>query len=96
MSTPFVSGPPGTASFTYFDGAASRLLKTGPGSLRAVIVGVPSVSGEVTLYDGLDTSGKVIAVLDATEGRNVDFSCAFFTGLYVVVAGATNTTISFF
>lgn len=82
--------------FAYFSSAATALLQTGAGSVRATSPGVPGVVGNVTLYDGLDATGKVIAVLDANVGRDLDVSCQFDTGLYVVVTGNPNVTISFF
>jgi hypothetical protein len=85
-----------TPNFTYFASAGSLLLKTGAGNARATSPGVPGVVGNVTLYDGLDATGKVIGDLAANVGRDLDFSCQFDTGLYVVATGNPNTTISFY
>lgn len=82
--------------FTYFASAASLLLKTGAGSVRVTSPGVPGVAGRVVLYDGLDSTGKVIAVLDANIGRDLDVSCQFSVGLFVVASGSPNTTVSIF
>ncbi|MFM0500348.1 hypothetical protein [Paraburkholderia caffeinilytica] len=97
MAQPFISGPPGSAAFAYFSSAGSKLLKTGPGSLRAVSIGVPATAAQVKLFDGVDDTGTLIATVDAGEGRDIDFSAQFNVGLYVQVTGGNpNLTITFF
>ncbi|MDR8399219.1 hypothetical protein NE850_23130 [Paraburkholderia sp. USG1] len=92
----YVAGPPGTANLAFIDTAGTMLLKTGPGSLKGVSIDVPAASGTVTLYDGIDDTGKVIGVLDASVDVYLDYGCQFNTGLNVQVVGNPEVTISFF
>lgn len=89
----FISGAPGTAAFAYFSVPGSTLVKTGPGSLRAVSIGVAAANGHVKLFDGLSVTGRLIADLDASAGRDIDFNAQFSTGLFVVVVGNPNVTV---
>jgi hypothetical protein len=85
-----------TPGFTYFAVAGISLLTTGPGSMRATSFGIPGVYGQVQLYDGLDATGTLLTTINANVGRDIDFSCQFSTGLFVVTTGNPNVTIVFF
>jgi hypothetical protein len=85
-----------TPGFTYFAVAGIALLTTGAGSARASSFGVPGTYGQVQLYDGLDDTGTLITTLDVNINIDVDFSCQFSTGLFVVTTGNPNVTIVFY
>lgn len=62
---------------------------TGAGAkLKSVVVGTGAASGVVTVYDGQDNTGTVVAVIDATAFRYANFHGTWCkNGLYVVLSG---------
>lgn len=85
-----------TPNFTYISTAGIALLTTGPGSMRAVSLGVDGVYGSVQIFDGLDATGTLLTTVNANVGIDTDFSAPFTTGLFVQVSGHPNTTITFY
>jgi hypothetical protein len=96
MTQPYISGPPGAASFKYVTGAITTQIKTGAGSLHGVVVGIAAAGATVALYDGLNTSGTPIGVVDASTVRSAIFDCQYNTGLYMVVTGTPAVTVTYF
>jgi len=66
-------------------------LKIGGGTLHSIVINtVGSASNLLTIYDGTDTSGMVIAAIDTTAARGqFVYDVAFQTGLYAVLAAGT-------
>ncbi|MFM0428197.1 hypothetical protein PQQ75_04205 [Paraburkholderia aspalathi] len=96
MATANVLAAPGLYKYANLSAAGSTLLKTGIGSLGGVVVGTGAAGATITLYDGTNTSGTLIAVLSAAAPVPLTFGVSFFTGLYVVVAGGSpNVTVSY-
>ena len=79
--------------------STTTLVKTGVGVLKAVCINTKGASSNTaTVYDGVDNTGSVIAVLDTT----VTFGCQNYnvgvtTGITVVTATGTagDLTVSF-
>lgn len=74
------------------------LVKSGAGTLHAIVIGTPVASATIKLYDGLTavnifstlTLGSVIT---GDQPVALTFDVAFNTGLTVVTSGATDVTI---
>jgi|GEM_PF-4125591 len=66
-------------------------------TLDNVIVGTGAVSGVLTIYDGQDaTTGDVVAVIDATAFRYIDFDVFLSKGLFAVISGgAAKVTLTY-
>jgi hypothetical protein len=95
MTTPYVSPPPGTATYAHLT-AGSTLLKTGVGSLQGVDINTAGTAGAtVTLYDGTSSGGTEIAVISAAEQFNPRFGVQFTTGLYVALVGTPDVTVCY-
>lgn len=86
--------------YTHLTTAASTLIKTGPGYLASVTINTLAASAVITVYDGIDNTGAVIAVITnpATlliEGpQSAFYGVGFVTGLYTVTTGTQDITIS--
>lgn len=91
-----VLAAPGRYAFANLSSSGSTLLKTGIGSLGGVAIGTGAVGASITLYDGIDNTGKLISVIGAAAPAGLTFGIQFFTGLYVVVAGGSpNAVVSY-
>lgn len=84
-----VSAPEGGFSYQHEAAAGTYLSKTGAGVLHAVHVNTKGVTDTVTVYDGIDDTGTVIAALDATVVADHVYDAVFTVGLCVVIAGGT-------
>ncbi len=73
------------------------VIKTGSGILVNVAIGLPvTLSGTLTLYDGVDTSGTVINILNllfSGAPANIQYGCSFTRGLYAVTTGTGNPDV---
>jgi hypothetical protein len=95
MSGPFVARPPGAALYLNFAAAtAGTLIKSGPGSPADVVINTGAI-GTISLYDSLSASGQVIAVISTAAPIRLSFGVAFATGLFAVVTGSGNSTITY-
>lgn len=92
----FVAGPPGSGRFVNITTAGGTLVKSGPGSLQAVVINSGSASATVSLFDGTSSAGVSMGVISAASEFDLSYGLAFSTGLYVEIAGAPNTTIIFY
>ena len=76
-----------------------QLIKTGEGALYHVTFNTQTAAGVVTLYDGLSTSGKLIATITvpaSPQSNTLFYNVYFTTGLFVVIATQTeDITISY-
>lgn len=68
---------------------AGVLLQKGLTLLNKVVVNNTGTAWVITIYDGFDANGTVIAVLSALNGGNYDFECTLTQGLFIVATGTT-------
>lgn len=85
-------------SSTNIAGAATTVIKTGPGVLVGIIVNKAVASGVITVYDNTAASGTKIATITnpATlvhSQINLPYGVKFSTGLTVVTSAADDITI---
>jgi hypothetical protein len=88
--------------FTYKNLAANAntSVKSTPGFLHALVINkIGASSNTITVYDGTDATGTVIATIDSTIAGAPTriFDVSFTTGLYVAIATGTapDITISY-
>jgi len=86
MSNPIIDFP---WEYSHVD-AADTLAKTGAGILHSIVLNGLTTAGDVTVHDGVDNSGPVIAVLhlDLTTSVSVQpiyflYDCKVATGIYL-------------
>lgn len=75
--------------------ASSQVAGSGGGILHAVVVNKGAASATVTLHDG-DSSGPVIAVIDASAAQPFPYDATLTSGLYVAVSGSIDVTVILF
>ena len=98
---PYYGQPQNIGSYANLKGGTTtgQLIKTGEGKLYSVTFNTATAGGVVTIYDGLSTSGVVIATITvpASPQLTTSFYDVFFsTGLFVVIASQTeDITISY-
>jgi len=90
----------GPYQYVHLNLAATTQIATGPGSLRAVVVGTGFAGGIVSLYDaasvGAISPANLISVVAAPVGASgARFDCRFSQGLVAVVAGTPDVTVVF-
>ncbi len=74
-------------TYQYIAGAATNTIKVGAGELHTIVNN--DNSGSVTVYDGLDAAGTVIASIDLAKVLGtLDFHASFNVGLTFVTVGA--------
>lgn len=80
---------------TYIATATTTTVKSGAGTLHAVIVG-ETAAGAITIYDNTAASGTIIGVLKASiaEGDYL-FDADFSVGLTIVTAAASKLTVTY-
>lgn len=69
--------------------SATTVVKTGAGTLLAVVVNTAGSSWTATVYDNTAGSGTKIATLSANAQVFLPYGVQFGTGLTVVTAGTT-------
>lgn len=57
--------------------------------LKKIVVGTTGSAWNISIYDGVDSSGNLVAVINASDGGNYDFECMLAKGLYVSTSGTT-------
>lgn len=68
----------------------TTLVKTGPGVLSSVVINKAGASANIaTVYDGIDATGTVIAIIDTTVARPLEYNVAYLVGLTIVTATGT-------
>src|SRR3990167_3703532 len=81
--------------FKNINTADTFVCKTGNGLFEKIIINNPT-NNSITIYDGLSTSGKVIAVIDPDTSAvpiELNYNVNFFSGLVVTTAGTPDITI---
>lgn len=79
---------------------AATTVKSGPAFLHTLTINKAGASSNtVTVYDGTDTNGVLIATIDGTAaaGNTLLFDICCVTGIHVVIATGTaaDITLSF-
>lgn len=71
------------------------LVKTGPGTLDSVVVGIAGSGSSLTIYDGTSASGTLLGTVSTVVQNALALGWSFQTGLFVNAAGgsAANVTI---
>lgn len=87
------------AKFYYHLNAATGgyQVASGPGVLLRLIAGTPA-AGTIGFYDGTSTSGGAMSLVTMTTGTLwgfMDYGIQFVNGLYIVVTGAPDLTITY-
>jgi hypothetical protein len=86
--------------YTHLTTAATTLIKTGPGYLGSITINTLAASAVITVYDGIDATGAVIAVITnpgtlVIEGpQSAFYGVGFSTGLITVTTGTQDITVS--
>lgn len=81
--------------------ATTTLLRTGPGTLHSVVLNKPVATGTISVYDGIDATGTLIAVITigavllSDPPNTALYDADFQTGLCIVTSQATDITVSF-
>ena len=91
-ATPVWLAPnPTPATLTHIGAPGDYLIKAGRGWLAGVSVNTAATSGALTVYDGVDVNGAVMAVIDVTQGGPAAQGgepWGFQTGLFLVLSGS--------
>lgn len=94
--------PLGATALNIPTAATNNAIKTGAGVLRKVFINTQVASGSVTIYDALTATGTKIATITLPASLlgdgplEVDYDCAFSTGLTVVTVGSNmDTTVTY-
>lgn len=79
-------------------GAATTVVKKGPGTFMKIICNKAVLSGVITIYDQVSATGTKIATIThpGTLLQNqyaLEFNCTFAIGLTVVTSAADDITI---
>jgi hypothetical protein len=81
--------PGGT--LTHIATTGSHLVRTGKGWLTGISINTPATSNAtLTVYDGIDATGSVMAVIDVSKGNPSAQTASpwgFNVGLFLVLAG---------
>ena len=83
-------------TLTHINAPGSYLIQSSWGFITEISVNTTANSGSLTIYDGLDATGNVLAVIDVTKGNPSSGNATpwpFMTGLFVVLAGTPDITI---
>lgn len=88
----------GGNNYTFIDASGDHLIKSGEGTLIAIIDGDPTALATCKIWDSLTATGGVIADLVQPLGlaaayRQLDFGVAFTTGLVVTVGAGAKLTV---
>ena len=78
---------------THITTNTTTLVRSGPGFLYAVNVNT-TAAGTITIYDGIDANGTVIAVLKTSvEEHSYIYEVAVSKGITVVTAASSDITV---
>lgn len=80
------------------------LVKTGAGALHTIVLNGLTTVGDITIYDGVDASGAVIAILHLATATSISvqpityqYDLRLSTGIYIAYdqSVAADLTVSF-
>ena len=83
-------------TLTHLAATGSYLIKAGKGWVTDISLNTMATNGSLTVYDGVDATGKVIAVIDVSKsspGLAGSEPWGFSVGLFVVLSGTADLTI---
>jgi len=85
-------------AFAHIAGAATTVLKSGPGRLFRIIYNKAVALSVVTTYDNVAASGTIIAVITMPavlldSQRSVEYDVPFANGLTIVTSAADDITV---
>lgn len=94
---PIAVASPLTAKPVCITTATTTLVKSGPGAVDSVVVGKAQAGAAMTVYDGLDNTGTVLAIVDLNNfgAFTPPSPVAFLKGLCVVTTGLTTGSVTF-
>lgn len=86
------------ASFQNITGAATTVVKSGPGVLQRIILSKPVSTLQVTTYDNTAASGTKIGTILLplvllTDYGAIEYGLSFSTGLTIVTSATTDITV---
>jgi hypothetical protein len=89
-------------AYKRISGAATTLVKTGSGTLHNIVINRTIASATITVYDGVDATGTLFALITAPATLLSDgpvtatYDCQFSTGLCIVTTGSNlDLTVTF-
>lgn len=84
-------------NYVHLNAPSTTVVKAAPGLVQAVVMTGPNADDTITLYDGLDTSGAVMAVISSTVATTctLTFGVPFRTGLTAVTSGTADVVITY-
>lgn len=80
--------------FKHISTATTTLVRTGPGILQSVFVSTGGAGSTATVYDGVDATGAVIAVINTAVQVSLFYGVPVSTGICVVTASGTPADIT--
>jgi hypothetical protein len=72
---------------------ATTVVKIGPGQFHTIISA--TAVGNISIYDGVDTTGTLIQGTYANAVGSITFDVCFSVGLTIVLSGADVCTVTF-
>jgi len=84
-----------TYTFEHMQAAGTFIIKTDNGFLHSITVNT-TAAGAITVYDSATATGKVLAILKSNVDEGTfTYDCQFINGLTIVLAAASDVTVSF-
>lgn len=81
-------------TYKYITGATEVVCKYNAGTLHNIVI--TNNAGTITVYDGVDDTGDVMAVIDALKIQGtMGFDAPFSTGLTIITTGAAGLTVMY-
>jgi hypothetical protein len=86
----------GGYTYSHLAANATTTVKSGAGTLHAIVINTQGATDTITMYDNTAGSGTVIGVINdgSTSAVSIPYDIAFATGLTLVVAGTTSPDIT--
>lgn len=87
-----------TIVYDYHHATSTELIKSGRGVLNTVTINGVSVTGILTIYDGIDATGSIIAIVTLAVNPTpftLHYEVELETGLYITFTGGLASDISF-
>ena len=78
--------------YSHITDTTTTVIKEGPAIIHSVIIGSPTQNAVITIYDGVDDSGEVVAVMTTAANilpRSVLINISLEVGLTVVTTTAS-------
>lgn len=93
VSTNAAAATTGGYSFSNITTATTTTVKSGAGTLHALVINTKGVASTATIYDNTSASGTKIGTVDTSLGTGTNiYDVAFATGLTIVTAATADIT----